>query len=217
MNFIRKNARAISLIVVYFFTVLMQAGSLLLLAISLLFDNNLVESSFANLVTGLTITAIVGIVLFWKEIVAGFDYFKEETLWRIFSIFLWVGLIFLVDIIIQKIMSNNPIANQQDVLSFGAQVPLLVTLFFLAIVGPIAEELVFRQVLMNCLSETIGIASATIISIFLFTFMHTQQPLDFLIYLPGAILLSAAYLKSNRSLVFVMAIHIVNNMLGFLL
>ena len=42
----------------------MQAGSLLLLAISLLFDNNLVESSFANLVTGLTITAIVGIVLF---------------------------------------------------------------------------------------------------------------------------------------------------------
>ena len=194
MNFIRKNTRAISLIVVYFFTVLMQAGSLLLLAISLLFDNNLVESSFANLVTGLTITAIVGIVLFWKEIVAGFDYFKEETLWRIFSIFLWVGLIFLVDVIIQKIMSNNLIANQQDVLSFGAQVPLLVTLFFLAIVGPIAEELVFRQVLMNCLSETIGIACATMISIFLFTFMHTQQPLDFLIYLPGAILLSAAYL-----------------------
>lgn len=217
MNFIRKNTRAISLIVVYFFTVLMQAGSLLLLAISLLFDNNLVESSFANLVTGLTITAIVGIVLFWKEIVAGFDYFKEETLWRIFSIFLWVGLIFLVDVIIQKIMSNNLIANQQDVLSFGAQVPLLVTLFFLAIVGPIAEELVFRQVLMNCLSETIGIACTTMISIFLFTFMHTQQPLDFLIYLPGAILLSAAYLKLNRSLVFVMAIHIVNNMFGFLL
>ena len=176
MNFIRKNTRAISLIVVYFFTVLMQAGSLLLLAISLLFDNNLVESSFANLVTGLTITAIVGIVLFWKEIVAGFDYFKEETLWRIFSIFLWVGLIFLVDVIIQKIMSNNLIANQQDVLSFGAQVPLLVTLFFLAIVGPIAEELVFRQVLMNCLSETIGIACATMISIFLFTFMHTTAP-----------------------------------------
>ncbi|BDQ61497.1 hypothetical protein EfsSVR2332_15750 [Enterococcus faecalis] len=48
MNFIRKNTRAISLIVVYFFTVLMQAGSLLLLAISLLFDNNLVESSFCK-------------------------------------------------------------------------------------------------------------------------------------------------------------------------
>ena len=106
----------------------MQVGSLLLLAISLLFDNNLVESSFANLVTGLTITAIVGIVLFWKEIVAGFDYFKEETLWRIFSIFLWVGLIFS-RCYYSKIMSNNLIANQQDVLSFGAQVPLLVTYF----------------------------------------------------------------------------------------
>lgn len=153
----------------------MQAGSLLLLAISLLFDNNLVESSFANLVTGLTITAIVGIVLFWKEIVAGFDYFKEETLWRIFSIFLWVGLIFS-RCYYSKIMSNNLIANQQDVLSFGAQVPLLVTLFFLAIVGPIAEELVFRQVLMNCLSETIGIACATMISIFIHLYAHTTAP-----------------------------------------
>ncbi|TKO03505.1 CAAX protease, partial [Enterococcus faecalis] len=37
MNFIRKNTRAISLIVLYFFTVLIQACSLLLLAISLLF------------------------------------------------------------------------------------------------------------------------------------------------------------------------------------
>ncbi|HEL7541559.1 TPA: CPBP family intramembrane metalloprotease [Enterococcus faecalis] len=165
----------------------------------------------------MTITAIVGIVLFWKEIVAGFDYFKEETLWRIFSIFLWVGLIFLVDVIIQKIMSNYQSGNQQEVLSFGNQVPLLVILFFLAILGPIVEELVFRQVLMNCLSETIGIAFATVISISLFTFMHIQQPLDFLVYLPGAILLSAAYLKSNRSIVFVMAIHIINNMLGFLL
>ena len=79
-----------------------------------------------------------------KEIVAGFDYFKEETLWRIFSIFLWVGLIFS-RCYYSKIMSNNLIANQQDVLSFGAQVPLLVTLFFLAIVGPIAEELVFGK------------------------------------------------------------------------
>ena len=73
-------------------------------------------------------------------------------------------------------MSNNLIANQQDVLSFGAQVPLLVTLFFLAIVGPIAEELVFRQVLMNCLSETIGIACATMISIFYSPYAHTTAP-----------------------------------------
>ena len=89
------------------------------------------------------------------------------------------GADFLVDVIIQKIMSNNLIANQQDVLSFGAQVPLLVTLFFLAIVGPIAEELVFRQVLMNCLSETIGIACATMISIFYSPLCTHNSPLIF--------------------------------------
>lgn len=36
----------------------------------------------------------------------------------------------------------------------------------------------------------------------LFAFMHIRQTFDFLIYLPRAILLAAAYLKSNRSLVF---------------
>ncbi|MEB7792198.1 CPBP family intramembrane metalloprotease [Enterococcus faecalis] len=217
MNFIRKNTRAITLILVYFFAALMQAGSLLLLAISELFNNNLIESEFANSVTGLAITAIVGIILFWKEIISSFTYFKEDTFWRIFEIFLWVGLIFLVDVITQKILSGHRIGNQEEVLSMGENVPLVVTLFFLAFLGPIAEELIFRHVLIQCLSETIGLIFSVIISVFLFTFMHTQQPLDVIIYLPGTILLTAAYLKTNRSIAFVMAIHICNNILGFVL
>ncbi|EGP5003779.1 CAAX protease [Enterococcus faecium] len=36
-------------------------------------------------------------------------------------------------------------------------------------------------------------------------------------YAPGAILLTIAYLTANRSLVFIIVIHILNNVLGFVL
>lgn len=47
--------------------------------------------------------------------------------------------------------------------------------------------------------------------------MHTNQLSDIAIYLPGAVILTAAYLISKRSLAYVMAIHILNNCLGFIL
>ncbi|WP_341784033.1 hypothetical protein V4331_07800 [Lactococcus formosensis subsp. formosensis] len=43
-----------------------------------------------------------------------------------------------------------------------------------------------------------------------------QQPMDFVLYAPGAILLALAYLSSHRSLVFVICLHMLNNILGLL-
>ncbi len=60
-----------------------------------------------------------------------FFFFNDTATTEIYTLSLHDALP-IFDVIIQKIMSNNLIANQQDVLSFGAQVPLLVTLFFLA-------------------------------------------------------------------------------------
>ncbi|WP_270748517.1 type II CAAX prenyl endopeptidase Rce1 family protein, partial [Enterococcus lactis] len=58
---------------------------------------------------------------------------------------------------------------------------------------------------------------SSLISIFLFTFIHVTHPIDFFMYAPGTILLTIAYLTANRSLAFIMAIHILNNVLGFVL
>ena len=46
--------------------------------------------------------------------------------------------------------------------------------------------------------------------------MHTNQLSDIAIYLPGAVILTAAYLISNRSLAYVIAIHMLNNSITFI-
>lgn len=50
----------------------------------------------------------------------------------------------------------------------------------------------------------------------IFTFMHTNQLSDYALYLPGAVILTAAYLISNRSLAYVIAIHMLNNSITFI-
>ena len=45
--------------------------------------------------------------------------------------------------------------------------------------------------------------------------MHTNQLSDIAIYLPGAVILTAAYLISNRSLAYVIAIHMLILLLLF--
>ncbi|WP_270094780.1 CAAX protease [Enterococcus faecium] len=44
-----------------------------------------------------------------------------------------------------------------------------------------------------------------------------KRELSLFMYAPGTILLTIAYLTANRSLAFIIAIHILNNVLGFVL
>ncbi|MGQ0440994.1 lysostaphin resistance A-like protein, partial [Bacillus sp. B-TM1] len=85
------------------------------------------------------------------------------------------------------------------------------------ILGPIIEEIVFRYILLNRFSHYIGTAIASIISIIIFTVLHTNQLSDIAIYLPGSVILTAAYLISKRSIAYVMAIHMLNNCITFIL
>ncbi len=218
MGFIRTNKRELSLLIIYFLFIGLQLGLLPLYALSVMTGTDLVNSDFLILATNLCIPSIIGIILFWKEIIQSFSYFKKNTWLRIAGIFFWVALILFVDILMQNLIGvQNQAENQEGLLQLGEQTPLFLILIVFAFFGPIIEELIFRHLLINWLSRYIGLVFASLLSIFLFTFFHVQQPIDFLIYAPGAILLTAAYLTANRSIVFVMAIHILNNALGFLL
>ncbi|MBP0741944.1 CPBP family intramembrane glutamic endopeptidase, partial [Bacillus anthracis] len=77
-------------------------------------------------------------------------------------------------------------------------------------------EIIFRHIILNRFSNYIGTAIASIISIIIFTLFHTSQLSDIAIYLPGAVILTAAYLISNRSLAYVIAIHVLNNSIAFI-
>lgn len=205
------------MLIVYILFALLQIGLFILFGISLLTNSNLVESEFVLSAIGLTVPAIVGIIFFRKEIIESFTYFKEKTILKIVSIPMVVLFTGIVEQIVIRFLATGQPENQEQLLETGAKIPLIFTLLVFGILGPILEEIIFRYIILNRFSHYIGTAIASTISIIIFTFMHTNQLSDIAIYLPGAVILTAAYLISNRSLAYVMGIHILNNCLGFIL
>ncbi|COE27028.1 CPBP family intramembrane glutamic endopeptidase [Bacillus cereus] len=217
MSFIKTNTKELIMLIVYILFALLQIGLFILFGISLLTNSNLVESEFALSAIGLTIPAIVGIIFFRKEIIESFTYFKEKTILKIVSIPMVVLFTVIVEQIVMRFLATGQPENQEQLLETGAEIPLIFTLLVFGILGPILEEIIFRYIILNRFSHYIGTAIASIISITIFTLFHTNQLSDIAIYLPGAVILTAAYLISKRSLAYVMAIHILNNCLGFIL
>ncbi|PES21363.1 CPBP family intramembrane metalloprotease [Bacillus anthracis] len=217
MSFIKTNTKELIMLIVYILFALLQIGLFILFGISLLTNSNLVESEFALSAIGLTVPAIVGIIFFRKEIIQSFTYFKEKTILKIVSIPMVVLLMVIIESSIMHFLATGQPENQEQLLEAGAEVPLIFTLLVFGILGPILEEIIFRNILINSFSHYIGTAIASIISILIFTFLHTNQLSDYAFYLPGAVILTIAYLISKRSLAYVIAIHMLNNCLGFIL
>jgi hypothetical protein len=209
--------KEIIMLIVYTMFALLQIGLFILFGISLLTNSNLVESEFALSAIGLTVPAIVGIIFFRKEIIESFTYFKEKTILKIVSIPMVVLFTVIVEQSVMRFLATGQPENQEQLLETGAEIPLIFTLLVFGILGPILEEIIFRYIILNRFSHYIGTAIASIISIIIFTVLHTNQLSDIAIYLPGSVILTAAYLISKRSLAYVMAIHILNNCLGFIL
>ncbi|MGH1295625.1 lysostaphin resistance A-like protein [Bacillus pretiosus] len=216
MNFINKNKKELIMLVILTLFLPFQIGLFILFGISLLTNYNLVESEFALGAIGFTVPAIVGIILFKNEIIESFAYFKEKTVLRVVSVPLLVLLMVIIEQAVMRFLATDQPENQDQLLEAGAGAPLIFTLLVFGILGPILEEIVFRYILINSFSNYIGTAIASIISIIIFTLLHTNQFSDIAIYLPGSVILTIAYLISKRSLAYVMAIHVLNNCLGFI-
>ncbi|PFL08940.1 CPBP family intramembrane glutamic endopeptidase [Bacillus cereus] len=217
MNFIKMNKKEIIMLIIFTLFVPFQIGLYILFGISLLANVNLVESEFVLSAIGFTVPAIVGIICFMKEIIESFTYFKEKTILKIVSIPMVVLFTLIVEQCVMHFLATGQPENQEQLLETGAEVPLVFTLLVFGILGPTLEEIVFRHILINRFSYHIGTAIASIISIMIFTLLHTNQLADIAIYLPGSLILTAAYLISKRSIAYVIAIHMLNNCLAFIL
>ncbi|HHQ8909972.1 TPA: CPBP family intramembrane glutamic endopeptidase [Bacillus cereus] len=217
MNFIKTNKKELIMLIVYPMFALIQIGSIILLGISLLTNRNLVESELALNAISLAIPTILGVIFFRKEIIQSFTYFKEKTILKIVSIPMVVLFTVIVEQAVLRFLATGQPENQEQVLAEGAEMPIIFTLLLFGVMGPIIEEIMFRHILLNRFSHYVGTAIASIISIIIFTVLHANQLADIAIYLPGAVILTAAYLISNRSLAYVIAIHMLNNCLSFIL
>nr|WP_276579297.1 type II CAAX endopeptidase family protein [Bacillus thuringiensis] len=210
------NKKEIIMLIVYTMFALLQIGLFILFGLSLLTNSNLVESEFALSAIGLTVPAIVGIIFFRKEIIESFTYFKEKTILKIVSVPLVVLFTVIVEQSVMRFLATAQPENQEQLLETGTGIPLIFTLLVFGILGPLLEEIVFRHIILNRFSHYIGTAIASIISIIIFTVLHTNQLSDIAIYLPGSVILTVAYLISKRSIAYVMAIHMLNNSITFI-
>jgi membrane protease YdiL (CAAX protease family) len=210
------NKKEIIMLIVYTMFALLQIGLFILFGLSLLTNSNLVESEFALSAIGLTVPAIVGIIFFRKEIIESFTYFKEKTILKIVSVPLVVLFTVIVEQSVMRFLATAQPENQEQLLETGTGIPLIFTLLVFGILGPLLEETVFRHIILNRFSHYIGTAIASIISIIIFTVLHTNQLSDIAIYLPGSVILTVAYLISKRSIAYVMAIHMLNNCITFI-
>ncbi len=211
------NKKELIMLIIYTLFALLQIGLFILFGLSLLTNSNLIESEFALSAIGLTVPAIVGIIFFRKEIIESFTYFKEKTILKIVSIPMVVLFTVIAEQSVMHFLATGQPENQEQLLKTGAEIPLIFSLLVFGILGPILEEIVFRHILLNRFSHYIGTAIASIISIIIFTVLHTNQLSDIAIYLPGSVILTAAYLISKRSIAYVMAIHMLNNCITFIL
>ncbi|MGG1329675.1 type II CAAX endopeptidase family protein [Bacillus tropicus] len=218
MNFIKTNKKDLIMLVVFTMFVIFQIGVLILVGVLLLTNVNLVESEFATTVAAFIVPAIIGISFYRKEILQSFSYFKEKTILKVVSIPMVVLLTLILETFVTKFLVNTDQSVNQDLVNQAAsEVPFIFAVLLVGVVGPIVEEIVFRHILVNKFSGYVGTAIASIVSILLFTVLHSQNLSDFAIYLPGSVIYTVAYLISKRSLAYIIAIHVLNNVLSLIL
>ena len=206
------------MLVVFTMFVIFQIGVLILVGVLLLTNVNLVESEFATTVAAFIVPAIIGISFYRKEILQSFSYFKEKTILKVISIPMVVLLTLILETFVTKFLVNTDQSVNQDLVNQAAsEVPFIFAVLLVGVVGPIVEEIVFRYILVNKFSSYVGTAIASIVSILLFTVLHSQNLSDFAIYLPGSVIYTVAYLISKRSLAYIIAIHVLNNVLSLIL
>ncbi|MEB8805971.1 CPBP family intramembrane metalloprotease, partial [Bacillus cereus] len=153
-----------------------------------------------------------------KEIIQSFSYFKEKTILKVVSIPMVVLLTGILEKFVTKFLVNTDQSVNQDAVNQAAsEVPFIFALILVGVAGPIVEEIIFRHILVSKFSGYVGTAIASIISILIFTVLHSQNLSDFAIYLPGSVIFTVAYLISKRSLAYIIAIHVLNNVLSLIL
>lgn len=175
---------------------------------------NIVPSNSIVMFINFIILFILGIVLFRKSIGESiaelrgnyFRLFRNIVLGMVFSI----GLSNLLNTFAQiKETANQNIVNEAIY-----SLPIL-SFFSVVIMGPMVEELIFRKLLIGELSKKIPTPIAVIISILLFSFVHTWFSIEILIYIPIALAITFIYFKMGKNFMASYIYHVMWNLLSF--
>ena len=135
--------------------------------------------------------------------------------------YIWLpALVWVLVIVVENFLPNDPSANQQMVDQLAQDQPLFT--FFMAVVfAPLTEELTFRGMLARYVFPQQDNIKQTalflLVSTVLFALAHFPgTPLQFLVYASLGFSMGLAYI-SKGGLAYSIALHALNNLIAFLM
>ncbi|MBT0951602.1 CPBP family intramembrane glutamic endopeptidase [Streptococcus infantis] len=134
---------------------------------------------------------------------------------------IWLPALVLVLVIVaQTFLPNDPSVNQQTVEQLTHNQPLF-SFFMVVVFAPLTEELTFRGMLARYVFPQQDNVKQTVlfllVSTIIFALVHFPgTPQQFLVYASLGFSLGLAYI-SKGGLAYSMALHALNNLIGFLM
>ena len=175
------------------------------------------------------VLALYGFFLFkdrliqqWNEIRKTKRKFFFEVLKGWLLLFLMTILFALLSEILKQVLGlSGQGQNEASIQSAFKEQPLLIAVFA-CIIGPLVEELFFRQILLRYMRESL----ATWLSVFLvglafaLTHMHSldlSEWINAIYYLGGGLAFSIIYVKEKENIYYPLAVHMIVNSLSFII
>lgn len=189
---------------------------------------SLMPSAIANYLV-YVVLALYGSFLFkdrliqqWKEIrkTKRKFFFGVLTGW-LFLILMTVVFEFVSEMLKQFVGLDGQGLNQSNIQSTFQEQPLLIAVFA-CVIGPLVEELFFRQVLLHYLQERLsGLLSIILVGlVFALTNMHSlalSEWIGAVGYLGGGLAFSIIYVKEKENIYYPLLVHMLSNSLSLII
>ncbi|CZC79169.1 caax amino protease family protein [Streptococcus pneumoniae] len=189
---------------------------------------SLMPSAIANYLV-YVVLALYGSFLFkdrliqqWKEIrkTKRKFFFGVLTGW-LFLILMTVVFEFVSEMLKQFVGLVGQGLNQSNIQSTFQEQPLLIAVFA-CVIGPLVEELFFRQVLLHYLQERLpGLLSIILVGlVFALTHMHNlalSEWIGAVGYLGGGLAFSIIYVKEKENIYYPLLVHMLSNSLSLII
>lgn len=189
---------------------------------------SLMPSAIANYLV-YVVLALYGSFLFkdrliqqWKEIrkTKRKFFFGVLTGW-LFLILMTVVFEFVSEMLKQFVGLDGQGLNQSNIQSTFQEQPLLIAVFA-CVIGPLVEELFFRQVLLHYLQERLpGLLSIILVGlVFALTYMHSlalSEWIGAVGYLGGGLAFSIIYVKEKENIYYPLLVHMLSNSLSLII
>ena len=110
--------------------------------------------------------------------------------------------------------------NEANIQSAFKEHPLLIAVFA-CIIGPLVEELFFRQILLHCLQRHLPscLSICVVGFVFALTHMHSlslSECVSAVGYLGGGVALSIIYVNEKGNIYYPLMVHVLGNILSFI-